>query len=79
MDRHKVALAEHLKAEKAAATAAAEKLQEDIRASVERLVAEHTKCAARRLEAAVTTFTTSADNMTVCALSMHCVDLRCYS
>ena len=72
LDKHKSALAEHLRAEKAAAAAAAEKLQEDIRLQVERLVLEHNKTAGRRLESAVATFTSGAIDMATCAL-MHCL------
>jgi hypothetical protein len=68
IDKHKIALAEHLRAEKAASSAAAEKLQEDIRIQIERLVAEHTKTATRRLEAAVMQFQTSAESLTTSEL-----------
>lgn len=67
LDKHKSALAEHLRAEKAAAAAAAEKLQEDIRLQVERLVLEHNKTAGRRLESAVAAFTTSAIDIATCS------------
>lgn len=64
LDKHRSSLAEHLRAERAAAAAAAEKLQEDIRQQVERLVAEHTKTANRRLETAVAAFTSNAAEIT---------------
>lgn len=63
VDSHKACLSEHVRTEKAALTAVADRLQEDICSQVERLIAEHTKSAARRLETAVATFTSNATDM----------------
>jgi hypothetical protein len=63
VEKHKTAVGDFLQQEKSAVATAADRLQEDIRIQVERMVSEHSKSIVRRLEAAVAGFTSNANGM----------------